>query len=516
MAITEQDRLRVTTQRSRTIHTKIQLLDYDFTQFGEDIDGVVLDGATFTIDANSDIRRTCSISFIPNKSNLGVGYGKGVWLDKYVKIFVGIEDNLDPTIIQYTNMGIYIINNPEQVYDAVQNIITISGIDMMAKITGLRNGNLIFGEDGQAQPATSYFVESGNGIKQVMTSTMEDCGWSGMLVDIDQPTPTILTPMDMTFNLGSTAYNIISQLRDINSGYETYFDVDGIFHFRQIPYSLYAPWTQGDTLRTGVYEYKVYNKGDRCTYMSNGITYVYESKLNNNYNHIPTDTNWWSVVNHTMDSIFADDTLWDKVLISYSKNYDFENVKNYIEVFGKTQNDGNTPYGIAYDNNPNSPFYYGGTVGTINIVLSGGEYDNIYPLADYYSYVAVTPIGTENPFIEGWYVIDNYNYVLTYDTSIQPNVIYYKKVYNIDEFNSLAQQRAEWELFQRCRLQDQITLTCVPVYWLDVNKLVSITLPTEDEENPKTELYVIKNINTTLSVDGTQQITLMKYYPLYS
>ena len=265
-----------------------------------------------------------------------------------------------------------------------------------------------------------------------------------------------------------------------------------------------------------MYEYKVYNKGDRCTYMSNGITYVYESKLNNNYNHIPTDTNWWSVVNHTMDSIFADDTLWDKVLISYNKNYDFENVKNYIEVFGKTQNDGNTPYGIAYDNNPNSPFYYGGTVGTINIVLSGGEYDNIYPLADYYSYVAVTPIGTENPFIEGWYVIDNYNYVLTYDTSIQPNVIYYKKVYNIDEFNSLAQQRAEWELFQRCRLQDQITLTCVPVYWLDVNKLVSITLPTEDEENPKTELYVIKNINTTLSVDGTQQITLMKYYPLYS
>ena len=238
MAITEQDRLRVTTQRSRTIHTKIQLLDYDFTQFGEDIDGVVLDGATFTIDANSDIRRTCSISFIPNKPNLGVGYGKGVWLDKYVKIFVGIEDNLDPTIIQYTNMGIYIINNPEQVYDAVQNIITISGIDMMAKITGLRNGNLIFGEDGQTQPATSYFVESGNGIKQVMTSTMEDCGWSGMLVDIDQPTPTILTPMDMTFNLGSTAYNIISQLRDINSGYETYFDVDGIFHFRQIPYSL--------------------------------------------------------------------------------------------------------------------------------------------------------------------------------------------------------------------------------------------------------------------------------------
>ena len=42
MAITEQDRLRVTTQRSRTIHTKIQLLNYDFTQFGEDMEVVPL------------------------------------------------------------------------------------------------------------------------------------------------------------------------------------------------------------------------------------------------------------------------------------------------------------------------------------------------------------------------------------------------------------------------------------------------------------------------------------------
>lgn len=470
MAITEQERLRITTQKRRTIHTKIQLLNYNFTQFGKDIEGVVLDGATFTVDANSDIRRTCSISFIPKDPQMGVGYGKGIWLDKYVKIFVGIEDNLNPTNISWTNMGIYIINNPEQVYDAVQNVITISGIDMMAKITGLRNGNLIFGEQGELQPATNYFIDRATGIKQVMTTVMADCGWSGLLVDIDQPTPTILTPMDMMFGLKSTAYNIISQLRDINSGYETYFDVDGVFHFRQIPYSFYAPWTEGDTLRTGAYEYKIYNKGDRCTYGS----YIYESKVDGNKGILPTNTSYWSVVNFSMDTIFADDSLWNKVLISYTKNYDFENVKNYVEVFGKTQNDGNTPYGVAYDNNPNSPFYYAGTVGTVNIVLSGGEYDNIYPLKDW--------VDDSTPT---------------------------KK-----DFNSLAQQRAEWELFQRCRLQDQITLTCVPVYWLDVNKLVEITLPNED--TPKKELYVIKSINTTLSVNGTQEITLMKYYPLYS
>lgn len=471
------DERRLAVQRNRTLHTKIQLLDYDFKQFGKDIQGVVLDGATFSIDANSDIRRTCSISFIPTTPSLGVGYGKGIWLDKYVKIFIGIEDNLDPTNIAWTNMGIYIINNPEQVYDAVQNVITISGLDLMAKVTGLRNGNLIFGEEGQLQPATSYFIDKGTGIKQVVTTIMDDCGWGTGLVDIDQPTPTILTPMDLTFNLGATAYNMLAELRDINSGYETYFDVDGVFHFRQIPYSLYAPWTKGDTSRTGEYEYKIYNKGDKCSYMVGGFSYIYESLVNDNYNHVPTDTTYWRRMSHTYDEIFADDTLWEKVLISYNKNYDFESVKNYIEVFGKTQNDGNTPYGMAFDNNPNSPFYYAGTVGTINVVLSGGEYDNIYPVLE-------------------WNDEDDDE--------------------NHTQFNTLAQQRAEWELFQRCRLQDQITLTIVPVYWLDVNKLVSITLPHGDEEEPKTELYVIKSINTTLSVSGTQEVTLMRYYPLYS
>lgn len=477
MSVTESER-RVAKQRGRVLHTKIQILNYDFREF-DSIEGVVLDGANFTCDANSDIRRTCSLSFIPTIPKRGVGYGKDIWLDKYVKIFIGIEDESNNNEIVWTNMGIYLINNPEQVYDAVQNVITISGLDMMAKITGLRNGNLIFGEQGELQPATSYFVDRGTGIKQVMTTVLNDCGWSGALVDISQPTPTILTPMDMTFNLGATAYNIVSQLRDINSGYETYFDTDGIFHFRQIPYSLYAPWTAGNISPiTGQFIYKSYNKGDRCSYtLPSGFSYIYESLVDNNTNVKPNTTaGYWRQVSHTYDEIFADDTLWDKVLIAYNRTYDFESVKNYIEVFGKTQNDGNTPYGLAYDNNPNSPFYYAGTVGTINIVLNGGEYDNIYPILDWDD--------TE----------DDRNHT---------------------QFNSLAQQRAEWELFQRCRLQDTVNLTIVPVYWLDVNKLVTITLPNEDDGSVVTEQYVIKSINTTLGVDSVQEVTLMKYYPLY-
>ena len=220
----------------------------------------------------------------------------------------------------------------------------------------------------------------------------------------------------MTFGLGSTAYNMVSQLRDINANYQTYFDQDGIFWFNKIP---------------------------------------------SGYN----------------EQIRVDDDIWEKVLISYKKSADFESVKNVIEVFGKTQDDGQTPYGIAVDNNASSPFYagsYNASTGKwskeIRIVLSGGEYDNIYPLRD----------------TQG----------------------------NITNLNSLAQQRANYELYIRCRLQDQIELTCVPIYWLDVNWLIRITLPNK-QGTPVTEQYIIKKVNTTLGVSGTQSITAMKYYPAY-
>ena len=401
----DQREYNVTKQRGRIIHTKINILNFNFQIVGE-VSGVVLDGSSYNIDATSDIRRTCNISLIPKDSTFDVAYGGKIWMDKYVQVFVGIEDITNNNEIVYSNLGLYLINNPNQVYDAANNTITISGVDLMAKMTGMRNGYL---------EGITYQIPINSGIKQVMTSLIQDeCGFTRY--SIDQPSPTILTPFEMSFGLGSTAYNILTQLRDINANYQTYFDQNGIFWF----------------------------------------------------NPIPSGEN---------EQVMVDDDIWNKVLISYKKSTDFESVKNRIEVFGKTQDDGHTPYGEAIETNPESPFYVGDLIeGTnryeneIRIVLSGGEYDNIYPLADY-------------------------------DTSVE-------------DFNSLAQQRANYELYTRCRLQDQIELTCVPVYWLDVNWLVNITLPNKQGKE-ELQQYITKRISTTLGVNGTQNITLMKYYPFY-
>ena len=119
-------------------------------------------------------------------------------------------------------------------------------------------------------------------------------------------------------------------------------------------------------------------------------------------------------------------------------------------------------YAESKELNSRSPFYIDGSIGILRQVLTGGKYDNID--SDY-----------------------------------------------------LAKQTSDFELYQRCRLQDSVTLTTVPIYWLDTNWLIEITLPNMSDENKRiTGQFLIKSINTTLGTDGTQTIQLMRYYPYYN
>jgi hypothetical protein len=106
-----QNEYNVSKQPYRTLYTKINLLNFKF-QIVDELSGVVLPGSTFNIDSTSDIRRSCNLSLIPKDSSFDVAYGNKIWLDKYVQIYIGIKDVHTDEII-YTNMGIYIIDNPK-------------------------------------------------------------------------------------------------------------------------------------------------------------------------------------------------------------------------------------------------------------------------------------------------------------------------------------------------------------------------------------------------------------------
>lgn len=483
-----QEEYNVAKYGSRELYARVNILNYQFQNVGI-ISGVVLGTPSFTNDSNNSIRRTCRFEFYPKDSTFDITEGSKIWIDKYIQVDIGIKTSFSKQPV-YTNMGIYLLNDPSQTYSAEQNVISIDGYDLMAKMTGLRGGNL---------QGLDYVIPEKSNVRNVLISTIALFGFDKYIIE-EYP---ILTPYEISISAGGCGYDIINEILNILPNWQAYFDVDGVFHFDRIPSG--------------------YQESQQVEEMT-----------------------------------MVTDDLWKNTLISYTKNYDETNIKNYIEVLGKTHDSGlntdtttivsnhyktkcssiiqledslvfgfttpstvlsdpileidvvdvnntviattprnirvedgsiptltaNTlyyvqyvsqgvatpyykflgglqPYAIATETNPNSPFDINGTTGVLRIVLSGGNYDNIN--SDY-----------------------------------------------------LAQQRAEFELYQRCRLQDSVTIQCVPIYWLDTNWLIEITLPNRNENNTETAQYLIKSINTSCGVSETQSIQLMRYYPYYN
>jgi hypothetical protein len=563
--ITEQQ-YSIVKQPYRELYCKVNLLNYQF-QVVDDISGVVLSD-TWTISATSDIRRTGTLVILPdNDEAYKIQAGSKIFLDKYVQVYIGIKDETTNEIV-YNNMGIYLINNPTHTFDSTNNSITLQLVDLMAKLTGLRNGNLAGYE---------YQLKEGQNVKEIIVAVLAEVGFNNYNIEIDEEDYQTIQ-FDMSVDGTATLYDILKTINEnqyIN--YQMYFDVDGIFHFNHIPSGKDAPvMVDDDIWRYAYISHEVTTNyedlkndiivlgkthtaskyssdctlNDHTFTMSsasvkrekNHIKLAFTTPKNitptvdgeqyylnlNNYGSYPLRTtlgslhfkmlpNTYYVVRlqnfgrESLSLIGAQNTTtytlkkplplddmgvtasdivgWyvsalakslneaiteNAKIVSYNEQnltitlsksintdkawtgrlcymYNPNTDETYWQFMGENQ-----PRAEIKDENPSSPFYVNGSVGDIRIVLSGGDYDNI-------------------------------------------------------STNELAMERAQYELYTRCRLNDNMSLTVLPIYWLDVNWLIEITLPTE--HTPKR--FLTKEITISSGVTGVQNITLMSFYNFY-
>ena len=622
-------------QPSRDIDCKVVVLDYDFTILDE-ISGKT-DNISISVDAESDVRRTASVNMILKndayKTNDSLFYwtvGNPYWFDKYVQIYVAIKDIITNEFV-WTNQGVYLVNAPSISYSAQTNSLSFTAIDLMSKLTGMRNGQL---------QGMKYTIPAGSTITGAVESILLEQGFTKYL--IYQPSYNE-TPQDINIDIGSTAYDLLCQLRDINSNWEMFFDVDGVFHFQQIP------------------------SGKVIVDQSTGETGEPQPLVNNE--------------------------VWDKLSTSYNIDTNFENVKNYIEVLGKTHEPsefatvtingavaslvlskatvdyrehdwefgfsigtggtgytilatpitsvklydknnslmhtfnlssnpivmGNEDYcislkwgtsshtyeflgylqpkAVAIEDNPQSPFYVGES--TQYTCSTSYDVDFVSEQAKYIADVdSATATNTATFDVSPWCTAADYSaatsgkswkfrvhierktvpvtklkikgggYNATYDTvggSYQPIALDYTQDYlvvltktnagvlvttyyfpipasqigmsttnmaNLPQFknqvrkvcagdeydniytNDLCEQRARYEIYLCSRLHDSISITCAPIYWLDVHQIIEYTLPNND--SGEKDLWLIKSISNDISVGGTQTINAIRYYPLYA
>lgn len=454
-------------QNIQSRYIKLELLNYQF-QTVDNIEGVCT-GGSISIDANSDVRRTGSVELVITDSSFEVASGGKVWLDKYIRVWIGTA-SLITGDIEYTNCGIFIIDAPSYQYNPSTNTLTLSLLDMMAKLTGVRNGYL---------PGTPVVLSAGENIRKAIIDTLALGGFTKYVVE-EAPSPGTI-PNDLEFSQGATVYDLLSGLRDIYPDYEIFIDSNSVFYYKPIPTGEGDPVYVDDTLWSNIVTeenisidfqnvknvIEVYGRTHNPAHFSTAtsvsgttiqltIDDVTEYTEDMIYGFILTDNPGYAGYSLQINSLTAYPILMsDGVTVadipaeSGEVYYCVQFKGTYWNYLGHLQS-----YGYAEDDNPQSPFYINGTVGKIRLPLYGGEYENCFS-------------------------------------------------------DELAQARAEYELWLHTNMNNTVQLTCVPVYWLDVNVLVSYTSTRTQETN----LYIIKSINFGLGPTDSMTVNMIKFYP---
>ena len=471
-----QDDYNILSQQIITKYIKLEILNFQYNVVDE-ISGN-LTAMSVNIDSESDLRRSCNLTFVVTDASFDVKAGNKIWLDKFCRPWVGYE-NIYTGKIQWYNQGIYLINAPSWRYNATTHELSLAGLDLASKLTGLRNGEL------EGIPTK---IPAGSSVREAMIAAIELAGFTKYTIseckDVDGN--IIAVPNDIEIAQGGTVWNIVTQLRDILPRYETFFDVDGVFIYQPIPTGSGDPVIIDDTIWPNllidesinndfesVKNYiEVYGRTIDPSYFSTNTTYS-GSTLSLTVADYPTALTDNTIVGFTTPSTgdisatggisLKMNSLTASVLYEYGTNNpvtDLDNETYYVAYYnqGWYLMGHQQPVGIAYDDNPDSPFYVNGSIGRIRHVLYGGEYENI--------------------------------------TS-----------------DKLALERAKYELWKSTRLQDSITLTSIPNPWLDVNVLISHAIRGKSQENAAQ--YIIKSISTDYGIEGTQSINAITYYPLY-
>ena len=464
-------------QSIRNLSISVNLLDSNYMVV-DNFKGYITDG-NVAIHANSDIRRTCEVTLVVSDSSFDIQAGGKIWLDKAIQIYCGIND-IRTQEIAWNNMGIFLINQPTFTYDATTKIMRFQGVDLMARMTGLRNGTILgIGEE------SFTLVPEGSNVREVIIDILDKCGFNNYYVEECMNSDGTIqeVPYDMKFDQGSTWYNILEEIRDILPYYQIYFDVNGVFRYEKIPYTDAEP-------------------------------------------------------------IMIDQDIWKNNVISETVNIDFENVKNVVEIWGRVHETDYfsdeetttivnniirptwtglaeleeyiiTAFSLPSDVSSNNSLYIDSLGRMLLIKDFNGNLIKFLPAHEYLTFT-YSPDGywiylggaqahavwkDENPE-SPFYVNGSIGEV--------PIILYGEDYENIVS-DDLALERAKYEIYKRCRLNDTINLTTVPIYWADVNWKVAYSPLGKEEEYQ----YMIQSINLSLLPTGTQTFELSRFYPLY-
>lgn len=567
--ITQNDLLLLHT--SKLMYCNVYLLNENNTPIDK-IDGYIMDGSG-SDDSESDIRKTCNFTIHSYDSTYDIGKYNRIWLNNRVRIDLGFGyfDN-----IYWYVKGTYVFDSCNYTYDGDKKSITFSCSDLVNTINGSHNG-IVIGEcpickipikecehrrtlfpNGLTIEGCKFDEKTntytGNDIKNVVEDILKQAGIKEFKVDtigqvsclqgyavnwkqnrIDTGTTKTqvdkdelngtddlkndsgswhMIPYDLEFDIGSTLWDVLSKIRDLYSGYEMYFDKDGMFIFQLIPICNHddnlLDFTQFDglvlsesndidlsTVRNAIQIYGQNIEADRFSEKT--------SVLSTTYDKI-SDQTTQKINVKSISAIFETTFVYKGNIIVGIVFPDTSNIKTedaYITINNKTYPIMERKSIISED--------------STGIAKNSIEYHNVkysdFNSTDMYCFKFLN--SKEYWIYAGMYQIEGYaeNNASDSPFSIE-NIGYRLHVCKGGEYediptSTLANERAEYELWLKSRLNDSITLDTVIIPFLEVNNKIQY----KKLSDSTIDSYIIKKISYSFT-NGTMKITMSKFYEL--
>lgn len=510
---------KVVASRIKQCYIKIEVLAEDDKILGI-MEGDLISG-TMSIDAESSSRRTFNpVFFVRNKDYLP-SPDAFVWFNRYVRVTLGIKV---PILSDYKwySLGKFLFNEDSYEYNADTRTVSVQLVDMMETLTGTLSG-AIGGADKTIIPADGKTT-----IRNAMISTVEQLGSVNKYViskigsySSDGDPTDEKVPYDLEFETGANVYDVVSKLRDLYSGYETFFDTDGTFICQQVP--------------TGIGDPDVLSSEDIENY---GL--VISEHLTMNFADIKNVTEVWGKSlesdRYTEDSVLVDVLvsmkMTSRLIATFTNCTVLEDGLIYgIKMPTDVDRHGSSPQiWIIGDNNTK---LYSGQIITLdnktlpkNTLQPNTEYcfqfknNKLYLLGQSQVHAITMLVSKEPTFAQKQAYNSKYNCSVSF--VVDPNTSFgvdqigirlqvfsgaeYDDIYSDD----LARQRAEYENWKSTGFKDTIDLNMIMIPWLDVNQKIRYLSKVTNTIGT----YLVKKIDYSLT-EGTMDISLMRFNGLY-
>lgn len=534
MKTVSQDDIYLLYNKHKNPYVRLELLEKNssvsFTVL-DVIEGNLVSG-DYSEDAESEVRRTLSFNLIITDRSYTVGEFNRIWIDKYVRVYVGQKESRSKTIYWYTK-GVYIFNDAQTTFSASDNSITISCSDLVSTLDGTHNGQI---------DAVTVKIPKGSIIREAMIQTITQLGGitSYRVDDIGEYTclegivedyldrrelypDWNQVPYDLEFSTGATVWEIVCELRDLYPGFEAYFDEEGTFICQRIPNCDADDIVlSNETLsRLVVSE----NSSVDLSTVRN-VTRIYGASIETDrYSEsCTTENNVYKVLFDTF-------TLADNIIVGVKVNStNVDNMKLQITYTGGSTEAidivernvnvvvKDSAGQIIVDTNvPNdSEVEITTTVSYEPCAAGKFESGKVYC----FKYSKCLNTGEDESHMY-WVYQGQYQVEALYKNEDEGTAFCVQKigerlqVLSGGEFDdittdSLAMENASYQTWQKSRLNETITLECIDIPFLEVNTKVEYKPMNSDS----VEYYIIKRIQESF-MQGTMTIEMMKFYRLY-